>query len=92
MSSLSPANAHPWREIELTLTAAQAYANGYTDVEVWADFTHESGLVTAAPGLLGRRQHLEGALSPRHERILDVAHVWLCGRCRAGGPERRARV
>jgi hypothetical protein len=35
--------AHPWREVDITLTAAHAYANGYTDVEVWADFTHTSG-------------------------------------------------
>src|SRR5688572_4402297 len=41
--------AQPWREIELTLHAAQAYANGYTDVEVWADFTHDSGLVLRRP-------------------------------------------
>jgi hypothetical protein len=41
--------AQPWREIELALQAAQAYANGYTDVEVWADFTHDSGLVLRRP-------------------------------------------
>ena len=35
--------AYPWREVEITLTAARDYANAYTDVEVWADFRHENG-------------------------------------------------
>jgi len=49
MASTTPISAQPWREVELTLTAAQHYANGYTDVDVWADFTHESGLVLRRP-------------------------------------------
>ncbi len=34
---------HPWRESEITLTAANNYDNPYTDIQVWADFTHENG-------------------------------------------------
>lgn len=41
--------AYPWREIELTLTAAHSYPNPYTDVDVWADFTHEDGTVLRRP-------------------------------------------
>jgi len=60
----------PWREVEFEITAAAEYANGYTDVDVWADFTHEDGttlrrpafwdggsswkLRFASPGLAGR--------------------------------------
>lgn len=40
---------HPWRAVELTLTAAQVYANPYVDVEVWADFVHESGHTLRRP-------------------------------------------
>jgi len=36
--------AYPWREIELTLTAERDYPNPYTNVEVWAEFTHDSGI------------------------------------------------
>jgi len=42
-------HALPWREIELTLTATQAYANGYTDVDVWVDFTHSTGQALRRP-------------------------------------------
>jgi hypothetical protein len=35
--------AHPWREQEITLTAERDYPDPYTDVEVWADFAHDSG-------------------------------------------------
>lgn len=41
--------AHPWREVELTLTADRDYANPYTDLEVWADFTHDSGVTLRRP-------------------------------------------
>ncbi len=41
--------AQPWREVEITLTAAQDSPNGYTDVEVWADFTHDDGAVLRRP-------------------------------------------
>jgi Protein of unknown function (DUF4038)/Domain of unknown function (DUF5060) len=33
----------PWQEAEFELTGAGDYANPYTDVDVWADFIHESG-------------------------------------------------
>jgi hypothetical protein len=49
MAPYAAAIAQPWREIELALNATQEYANGYTDVEVWADFTHESGVVLRRP-------------------------------------------
>jgi len=39
----------PWREVELTLTAHGQYANPYTDVDVWADFTHRDGTVLRRP-------------------------------------------
>ncbi len=38
-----------WRETELSLTADQSYPNAYTDIEVWADFVHESGLTIRRP-------------------------------------------
>ena len=34
---------YAWREHEITLTAEHDYPNPYTDVEVWAEFTHDSG-------------------------------------------------
>ena len=57
MSDPSNLSAQPWREIELTLTAAQEYANAYTDVEVWADFTHDDGAL-----LQGLAQRIQRAL------------------------------
>jgi hypothetical protein len=41
--------AQPWREVELTLTSERDYPNGYTDVEVWAEFTHDSGATLRRP-------------------------------------------
>ena len=41
--------AHPWREYEITLTAEGDYPSPYTDVEVWADFTHTDGTVLRRP-------------------------------------------
>lgn len=41
--------ARPWREVELTLTADRTYTNGYTDVDVWVDFTHSTGQVLRRP-------------------------------------------
>jgi hypothetical protein len=38
-----------WRETELSLTADQSYPNAYSDIEVWADFVHESGLTMRRP-------------------------------------------
>ncbi len=40
---------HPWRESEITLTAANNYDNPYTDIQVWADFTHEDGATLRRP-------------------------------------------
>jgi len=36
---LSAADVHVWEKQELTFTAAQAYANPYTDVTVWVDLS-----------------------------------------------------
>jgi hypothetical protein len=41
--------AYPWRECEIGLTAQGQYPNPYTDVEVWAEFRHDSGLVLRRP-------------------------------------------
>lgn len=40
---------HPWREIEIRLHATQEYSNPYTDIDVWADFTHSSGVTLRRP-------------------------------------------
>jgi hypothetical protein len=42
-------SVQPWREVELTLTAAHTYINGYTDVDVWVDFTHSTGQILRRP-------------------------------------------
>ena len=49
MTDSTTITAQPWREVELTLTAAQDSPNGYTDVDVWADFTHDDGAVLRRP-------------------------------------------
>ena len=41
--------AQPWREVEITLTAERDYPNGYADVEMWAEFTHDNGAVLRRP-------------------------------------------
>ncbi len=41
--------ARAWHELELVLTAEHEYANPYTDVEVWAEFSHDSGLALRRP-------------------------------------------
>jgi hypothetical protein len=38
----SAAIAAPWREVELTLTAARDHPDPYNAVEVWADFVHSA--------------------------------------------------
>ena len=38
-----------WHEHEITLTATYEYANPYTDVQVWAEFTHTDGMVLRRP-------------------------------------------
>lgn len=39
----------PWRECEIALRAENDYPNPYTDVEVWAEFTHDGGTVLRRP-------------------------------------------
>jgi hypothetical protein len=41
--------AYPWRECEITLMAERDYARPYTDVEVWTEFAHSSGLTLRRP-------------------------------------------
>jgi hypothetical protein len=41
--------AHPWRECEITLAAEGDYSNPYTEVEVWAEFMHTSGVKLVRP-------------------------------------------
>ncbi len=40
---------YPWREHEIALTAERNYPNPYTDVEVWAEFIHDSGVMLRRP-------------------------------------------
>ena len=49
MPTAETPTAHPWREQEITLHAQRTYANAYTDVQVWADFTHEDGTTLRRP-------------------------------------------
>ncbi|TVR61528.1 MAG: DUF5060 domain-containing protein, partial [Spirochaetaceae bacterium] len=39
----------PWQEIEFPLTAQKTYDNPYVDLEVWAEFRHESGKMIRRP-------------------------------------------
>ncbi|MFJ9376510.1 DUF4038 domain-containing protein [Streptomyces sp. NPDC101455] len=39
----------PWRQTEFTLTGARDHGDPYTDIDVWAEFTHESGTVLRRP-------------------------------------------
>ena len=41
--------AHPWREHEITLTAERDYPSPYTDIDVWAEFVHDDGLMLRRP-------------------------------------------
>lgn len=41
--------ARRWQEVELTLTAERAYPNPYTDIDVWADFVHDTGAQLRRP-------------------------------------------
>lgn len=40
---------YPWREVEICLTATGVYANPYTDVDVWVEFVHSSGMSLRRP-------------------------------------------
>ena len=42
-------SAFLWQELELSLLGSGSYSNPYTDIEVWADFKHETGLVLRRP-------------------------------------------
>jgi hypothetical protein len=42
-------NAHPWRAYEIRLAADQEHAHPYSDLEVWAEFVHDSGIVLRRP-------------------------------------------
>ncbi|UCD53044.1 MAG: DUF5060 domain-containing protein, partial [Phycisphaerales bacterium] len=41
--------AYPWRECEIRLAAECDYPNPYTDVKVWAEFTHDTGITLRRP-------------------------------------------
>jgi hypothetical protein len=41
--------ASAWQQIELTLTAGSDHRDPYREVEVWADFTHTSGMTIRRP-------------------------------------------
>jgi hypothetical protein len=40
---------HPWREYEITLTAEREYPHPYSDLDVWAEFVHDSGIALRRP-------------------------------------------
>ena len=42
-------SANLWREVEITLTAVHESPNPYTALDVWAEFTHESGQTLRRP-------------------------------------------
>lgn len=43
------AEVQQWSTHEIILTAAKSYSNGYTDVEVWAEFNNDKGLRMIRP-------------------------------------------
>ena len=76
---------YPWREVEIALESTQEYTNPYMDLDVWADFTHESGVMLRRPAFWdGERSwkiqpgHCHGA-PPRSNAISTP----LIGRSRA---------
>ena len=56
--------AYLWQEIELTLTAENSYANPYTDLQLWIDFTHESGQQLRRPAFWDGGQTWRIRLAP----------------------------
>lgn len=56
----------PWREIEIVLNAENDYANPYTDLEVWADFTDESGTVLRRPAFWDGGRTWKIRFAPTH--------------------------
>lgn len=57
---------HPWREIELVLTAQKDYANPYTDVEVGADFSDEAGAWLRRPAFWDGDRTWKIRFAPTH--------------------------
>jgi len=41
--------AESWREYEITLTAEREYPRPYSDLDVWAEFVHDTGVVLRRP-------------------------------------------
>ena len=41
-------HAEQWKTIDITFNSETSYANPYTDVEMWAEFRNESGMVITA--------------------------------------------
>ena len=58
--------AHPWRETEITLTAQNEYANPYTDLEVWAEFSDETGNVLRRPAFWDGGRTWKIRFAPTH--------------------------
>ena len=46
---MTESGATVWEQTEITLTADHEYENPYVDVQAWAEFRHESGLVLRRP-------------------------------------------
>ena len=78
--------AYLWREIELTLTAANSYANPYIDLQPWIDFTHEDGLRLRRPAFWDGSQTWRVRFAPtqpggwRWQSYSDVADGGLVGK------------
>ena len=59
---------HPWREVEIALTMERETPNPYLDVEAWAEFTHDSGVVLRRPAFWeGERTFVVRFASPLGE-------------------------
>ena len=48
-SQVAAAPAPQWAEVELRFSVEKTYANAYTDVEAWIDFTHDDGTTIRRP-------------------------------------------
>lgn len=49
MAANLPLIAPQWTPVEMTLTASESYENPYSEVLVWMEFTHDSGLKLVRP-------------------------------------------
>ena len=56
-----------WQEYEVALTSAQVHSQPYTETEVWADFTHETGQVLRRPAFWDGAQSWKVRFAPTHE-------------------------